>query len=644
VDWALAVDYGTIVTAAAVRSGDHVEILEIDGDRFLPSPVGVDDDGEFVTGRDAIALARWNADQVERFPKRALIAGAAVRLGDRPVDPIDLVAATLRRVADEALRRFDGRPPSRVVLSHPARWTGAETDRLLAAATRAGLTGLELVPEPVAAATHHALIRPVAVGGHVAVYDMGGEALDTAVLRRTPTSFVLCGAGHRAFGGAAVDEALHEIVAGHARGADPEAWDAIWDGPGIRRQVMRERLLEAKAALTSRPWAAVEVHGIDSGVRVTRRELERAVEGDLVATVDELLRTVRDAGVEPPALDAVLVTGGASRMPRIADLVHERTGQAVEVDDDPESAVALGALALLPVMDATAPVGAAGAGTALADPVDAPPSPDIAAMAQPGTGAVDAEPLAADAPSAATNDEADIAPAAAARPSHRLRPVLVGVGMAAVVAGVVTPIAMTSGSANVSPATIPPPIVVVATGGTTTTRTAPPTTTPAVPTAATSRPASPTTAREKPNLDGPHLALFQALSDVGGVRWGSCSAYPEAETATYTAAIQCSPSSPSLDRNVVFYRLADDRAYSAMYKTGTDQVSGSGSCDGGGEAATTWTDGRTTKGFLVCYDDPDTGNFRMAWASSEALVGAVISDPSAATAYTWWKAHAATLP
>jgi molecular chaperone DnaK (HSP70) len=45
VDWALAVDYGTIVTCAAVSTGDRVEILEVGFDRCLPSPVGVDDDG-----------------------------------------------------------------------------------------------------------------------------------------------------------------------------------------------------------------------------------------------------------------------------------------------------------------------------------------------------------------------------------------------------------------------------------------------------------------------------------------------------------------------------------------------------------------------------------------------------------------------
>jgi Hsp70 protein len=633
VDWALAVDYGTISTCAAVRTGYDVEILEIGFDRCLLSPVGVDEDGRFVTGRDAAAQARWDDGSVERAPKRALAAGTAVRLGDRAVDPIDLVAATLSRIAEESLRRAGGRPPERVVLAHPVHWASAETDRLLAAATRAGLAGLELVPTPVAVAAHHG--GALAPGTAVAVYDLGCDAVGATVLRRGSTAFEVCGRGHLGFGATAVDEALLKLVAGHARGTDPEAWDRIWEGPPVRAQAMRERLLEAKAELSSRPWVAIRIDGIDSGVRVTRRELERAIEHRLIETVDELLRAVGVAGVEPAELDAVYLTGGASRMPRIAELIRERTGLTAVADGDGTAAV-LGALARLEVREL---VGAGGPAVPADEPVTTrfrvvAPDPDVPP-------APDDDPPGADDAGAGPGARAVAAdPGPAGKRPWRVRPVLVGVGMAALVAGVVTPIALSSPAASRPPATIPPPVEVVAT--TAQARpTASPTTPP--PVAAARRPVAPAP-REEPGLDARHLALFRDLADVGGVRWGSCAAYPSAETAGYVTAIQCSTRDPSLERNVVFYRLADAAAYAAMYRTTAGNVTGSGSCAKGGENATTWTDRSNPKGFLVCFDDPDSDDFRMAWASSGTRIAAVVSDPKAATVYTWWTAHATTLP
>ncbi len=640
-DWALAVDYGTILTCAAVGTGDRVEILEIGFDRCLPSPVGMDDEGQFVTGREALALARWDAARVEEAPKRALVAGAAVRLGDRVVDPIDLVAATLRRVADEAQRRFGDTPPSRVVLTHPVRCSPVETDRLLAAATRAGLSGLELLPEPLAVAAFHGVAVPV--GGHVAVYGLGSDSFGASVLRRTPTSFELCGDGHRGFGGDAVDEALFDLVAGHARGADPDAWDRIWTGPGGRGQAMRERLLEAKAELSSRPWVAVAVDGIDSGVRITRRELERAVEDRLVATADELVRTVRDAGVDPTALDGVYLSGAASRMPRIAELIRERTGLTPDVHDDPKAAVALGALVRVPAREAPQLVAAGvAAGSPAAAPVDARPEapvdPDPGPAAAPVVDPPPAPPVAAPAPD----------PEPPSRRSHRLWPVLVGVGMAALVAAVVTPIALHSRSATATPAALAPPLAVVATTAARPTTSA--SASASAPTASVEASARTTATssatpgrRAEPDLDARHLALFRSLADVGGVRWLRCIAYPDAESAVYVTAIQCSPSDPSLARNVVFYRLADDAAYAAMNADAASNVTGAGAstgnCADGEPSATTWS-----KGFLVCYVDPDTGSFRMTWAASGSLTGAMISDPNPATAYAWWEAHNTTLP
>ena len=84
------------------------------------------------------------------------MAHEQVLLGERHVATVDLVAAVLERVAGEAVRRFSGRRPARVVLTHPARWQagGLELRRLTEAGYRPGPWVPDLVAEPVAAAHH----------------------------------------------------------------------------------------------------------------------------------------------------------------------------------------------------------------------------------------------------------------------------------------------------------------------------------------------------------------------------------------------------------------------------------------------------------------------------------------------------------
>jgi molecular chaperone DnaK (HSP70) len=100
---------------------------------------------------------------------------------------VDVVAAVLRRCADEAVR-VAGRPIGELVLTHPAAWGPRRREILVHAAGRAGLPRPALLAEPVAAATYFTtvLARSVRAGAAVVVYDFGAGTVDVAVLRRRP--------------------------------------------------------------------------------------------------------------------------------------------------------------------------------------------------------------------------------------------------------------------------------------------------------------------------------------------------------------------------------------------------------------------------------------------------------------------------
>src|SRR5690606_3701716 len=199
----MAVDLGTTHTVAIVARGDQrPRPLLFDGSPLLPSGVFLDADGTLHTGRDAQRLDGADPARYEPHPKRR-IDGGSVLLGEREIPVERLLAAGLRRIAEEAAG--SGLRPAVVTVTHPADWGPARRAGLERAAADAGLGEVELLPEPVAAAAYCTgelgvglrrgrgaaaaacpgeLGEGLPEGGAVAVFECGGGTLDVAVLRR----------------------------------------------------------------------------------------------------------------------------------------------------------------------------------------------------------------------------------------------------------------------------------------------------------------------------------------------------------------------------------------------------------------------------------------------------------------------------
>ncbi|MET8697974.1 Hsp70 family protein [Kitasatospora sp. NPDC004723] len=353
----MAIDFGTCFTTAAVRveqagtaaSGVVVTAVEIENSRYLPSLVCLDDDGRLLTGRAAVQLAAQRPERAESHPKRALLRQSAVLLDGGEVATAELAAAVLARAADEARAQRGGTEPVRTVLTHPADWSPGDLDRLVEAARLAGLDAPELLPEPVAAARFHAAEVQAEGDGPIAVYDLGGGTVDTAVLRREGSGFrAVAVAGDPDFGGRDLDQALFELLRDRALDLDPEPWQRLWGdrtpaSAHQRSQLARELTL-AKESLSSTGTVYLAVPGYPEPFVVQGGEYRAAVTPALTASIVLLERTVARAGLTPAELGAVVLCGAASRTPPVADLVAARLGRIPDLAADPKAAVALGAL------------------------------------------------------------------------------------------------------------------------------------------------------------------------------------------------------------------------------------------------------------------------------------------------------------
>jgi molecular chaperone DnaK (HSP70) len=173
-EFRLGIDYGTSNTVGVLAWPDgRARPLLFDGSPMLPSSVCAGQDGSLIAGHEAARAARIAPERFEPSPKRR-VDELDVLLGDRSYPLGEVFAATLRRVAAEAIRTA-GVPIADVTITHPVAWGPARRALLTEAAGRAGLPRPALVPEPVAAASYFVdvLGHRVPVGSSVVVYDLG---------------------------------------------------------------------------------------------------------------------------------------------------------------------------------------------------------------------------------------------------------------------------------------------------------------------------------------------------------------------------------------------------------------------------------------------------------------------------------------
>ncbi|GAB3813850.1 Hsp70 family protein [Micromonospora zhanjiangensis] len=404
--FALGVDLGTSNTVAVLRWPDgRTRPLLVDGQPILPSGVYADHEGRLHVGRDAQRLAQAEPTRYEAHPKRR-IDDRSVRLGDREYAPADLLAATLRTVADSAVAATGFLPPA--VLTCPATWNEARRQVLADALARAGWpaaaehtmagpipAGTRLLREPVAAARYYTevLRRPVPMGTAIAVFDLGGGTLDVAVVRNEgadpwgDSGFeVIAAGGIDDLGGLDLDAALVARLGELVAAEHPAQWKQLEQpadtGQWRARHQLWDTVRGAKEMLSRTTVAPVAVPGVEVAVQLTRADLERVATPLLRRAVTETRNVIAAAGLAPEQLTGLFLVGGATRTPLVARLLHADLGVAPTVLEQPELPVAEGALTDLPTRPAPR------SGPPVAVPVSAAPaSPAVAPASTPPGGA-----------------------------------------------------------------------------------------------------------------------------------------------------------------------------------------------------------------------------------------------------------------
>nr|WP_239161111.1 Hsp70 family protein [Virgisporangium ochraceum] len=374
---ALGIDFGTTSTVAALgHAVGHPRLVLVDSSPVLPSAVFAGQDG-LRTGQDAERSGVSDPAGLEVSPKGRIDDGR-VWLGGREIGVVDLVAAVLGRVEQEA-GRVAGRPLGNVVLTHPASWGGQRLQVLETSAARAGLQPVTFVAEPVAAAAYFVaeLGHRIGPGRFVLVYDLGAGTFDAAVVRARPAGVeVVASDGLDDVGGTDFDA----LVVDHARaltGDAAAAWRCLDRPRTVAERHARHALWRAaravKEQLSRRAVADLHIPLVDMQVHVTRDEFERAIAPAIERTAECTAALLRHAGVPTTAVDALLLVGGSSRIPLVSTVLHRQLGIAPTITDQPEVVVAVGSL----YTDAAKRYPAPGPPVPTAPPPEVPQQPNV---------------------------------------------------------------------------------------------------------------------------------------------------------------------------------------------------------------------------------------------------------------------------
>jgi len=360
----LVVDFGTSNSAAAIVTAAGTTLLKEPSSTSYSWPSAVFGDGDsLLVGAAAERRKRVDPGRYVSEFKRYLGEPVPVNLGDKGFMPQALVTAVLARFGEEAKRHAD-EPVDRLVVAVPAAFArDSRAELVIAAGEAAGFALVETVAEPVAAASAALLGRPFGHGDVVLVYDFGGGTFDAALIRfgtGEPPGPAGPGDGSQdieVLGSASLDHCgghdIDNLVVDYLRQHLPAGLAGQLAAGEDSSRTLRLRLRLRELARTLKENLSDEQEVVDFlddlNPDESRFDLDRNTFNALIRPlVDDTIRCCRElcssTGVSDAQLAGVILVGGTSRIPLVAELVAEHLGP-VRHSGDPELAVIQGAAA-----------------------------------------------------------------------------------------------------------------------------------------------------------------------------------------------------------------------------------------------------------------------------------------------------------
>ncbi|MER7169953.1 molecular chaperone DnaK [Streptomyces mesophilus] len=343
---AVGIDLGTTNSVVSVlEGGEPTVITNAEGARTTPSVVAFAKNGEVLVGEVAKRQAVTNVDRTIRSVKRHMGTDWKIELDGKPFNPQQISAFVLQKLKRDA-EAYLGEKVTDAVITVPAYFNDSERQATKEAGEIAGLNVLRIVNEPTAAALAYGLDKDDQT---ILVFDLGGGTFDVSLLEiGDGVVEVKATNGDNHLGGddwdqRVVDYLVKQFNNGHGV-------DLGKDKMALQR--LREAAEKAKIELSSSTETTINLPYITASAegplhldeKLTRAQFQQLTSDLLERCKTPFHNVIKDAGIQLSEIDHVVLVGGSTRMPAVAELVKELTGgKDANKGVNPDEVVAIGA-------------------------------------------------------------------------------------------------------------------------------------------------------------------------------------------------------------------------------------------------------------------------------------------------------------
>ncbi|MEJ5946360.1 molecular chaperone DnaK [Pseudokineococcus basanitobsidens] len=351
---AVGIDLGTTNSVVSVlEGGEPTVIANAEGGRTTPSVVAFAKSGEPLVGEIAKRQAVTNVDRTITSVKRHMGTDWSTEVDGKKYTAQEISARVLQKLKRDA-ESYLGESVSDAVITVPAYFNDAERQATKEAGEIAGLKVARIINEPTAAALAYGLDRGKE-DELILVFDLGGGTFDVSLLEvgkdaedGFSTIQVRATSGDNRLGGDDWDARVVQHLVTTVKNSS--GVDLSKDKIAMQR--LREASEQAKKELSSATSTNISLQYLsmtENGPvhldeKLTRAQFEQMTKDLLDRTKEPFNRVISDADVKVGDIDHVVLVGGSTRMPAVADVVRSLTGgREPNKGVNPDEVVAVGA-------------------------------------------------------------------------------------------------------------------------------------------------------------------------------------------------------------------------------------------------------------------------------------------------------------
>ncbi|GGF38633.1 chaperone protein DnaK [Microbacterium sorbitolivorans] len=348
---AVGIDLGTTNSVVAVLEGGEPKVIaNAEGLRTTPSIVAFAKDGEVLVGETAKRQAVTNVDKTIASVKRHMGTDWTFDVEGKKYTPQEISARILQKLKRDA-EAYLGDTVTDAVITVPAYFNDSERQATKEAGEIAGLNVLRIVNEPTAAALAYGLDKGQE-DELILVFDLGGGTFDVSLLEvgkddDFSTIQVRATSGDNRLGGDDWDQRVVDYLKDEFK--KDTGVDVSGDKIALQRlkeaaEQAKKELSSAQSTTVSLPYLSLTAEGPASlNTTLSRAKFEELTADLVQRTKKPFQDVIAEAGVKLADIAHVVLVGGSTRMPQIAELVEKETGKSANKGVNPDEVVAVGA-------------------------------------------------------------------------------------------------------------------------------------------------------------------------------------------------------------------------------------------------------------------------------------------------------------